>query len=416
MAWIAGLGLFLIAAVGVGGWAGYRFASEALANWNRAASSAPPATAPQTAPPQTAAPRPIATSIAPPEPPSVSTPPAVTAPPPTPPPTTARPAPPPVTRPVETTLAQQPPRVTQPAPPPPTTAARPPEPTIAPPQFTAADARRSAEDAYKDLWSALLKGDGAAAKKYVPTAKLRTMRNERDVLSNSVGMAVSQVQVGKTQTAGDRAVIFAKATSASFKDDKGKSVPFELVARMYRENGYWKVLSQMWLVSTSPERERQDAIAWLKAPAAGDEHAAAVAALEGRGARFDADGFQSAVARGDLEQLRLFLQAGMSVRTRLRDGSSALGVALLGVQGGDASKQDMAIALIRAGADLEERTPAGMTPIMRVVAACRVRVVDALVTARARLDVKDNDDKTLLDWARRSCPNLEGPLKAAGAR
>jgi hypothetical protein len=212
-------------------------------------------------------------------------------------------------------------------------------------------------------------------------------------------------------------VIFGKATSAATVDNEGKPVPLEVVARMYRENGYWKVLSQMWLVSTSPDRERQDATAWLRsAPTAGDEHAAAVARLEGLGARFDADGFQSAVARGDVERVRSFLQAGMSARARLRDGSSALGVALSGLQAGDASKQDMAIALIRAGADLEERTPAGMTPIMRAVVACKARVVDVLVTSGARLDAKDDDGKSVLDYARRSCPSIEAPLRAAGAR
>jgi hypothetical protein len=262
----------------------------------------------------------------------------------------------------------------------------------------------------------LLKGDAATAKKYVPTSKLRTMRSERAVIADFMGLPVSQIQVGKTQTVGNKAVIFAKGTAASITDERGRPSPVEVVVRMYREDGYWKVLSQMWLLSTSPDRERQEATGWLKsAPAAGDEHLAAVARLEGMGARFDADGFRSAVTRGDVEQVRLFLQAGMSVRAPLRSGGSALDLALTGLQG-DPAQQDMVIALIRAGADLEERTPAGATPIMRAVAACRPRVVDALVTARARLDAKDNDGRTVLDWARKSCPSIEGPLKASGAR
>jgi hypothetical protein len=413
MGWLLGLGVFLLAAVGVGGWAGYRFASEKLAEWNRTASSAPPATAP---PPTTAAAQP---PLRPPTPEPVPT--ALPA---TPPPATTlraataaaastRPTPPPSARPVEST--PPPPRVTQPAPPP-TTQPRAPEPTLAPAQFAPADARRSAEDAYKDLWSALLKGDAATAKKYVPTSKLRTMRSERAVIADFMGLPVSQIQVGKTQTVGNKAVIFAKGTAASITDERGRPSPVEVVVRMYREDGYWKVLSQMWLLSTSPDRERQEATGWLKsAPAAGDEHLAAVARLEGMGARFDADGFRSAVTRGDVEQVRLFLQAGMSVRAPLRSGGSALDLALTGLQG-DPAQQDMVIALIRAGADLEERTPAGATPIMRAVAACRPRVVDALVTARARLDAKDNDGRTVLDWARKSCPSIEGPLKASGAR
>jgi hypothetical protein len=276
---------------------------------------------------------------------------------------------------------------------------------VAPPQFTAADARRPPEDAYKDLWSALLRGDGTAATKYVPSAKLRTMRDEKAVVADFMGLPVSQVQVSKTQTAADKAVIFAKAKAAGHTDERGNPAPIEVVVRLFRENGYWKVLSQMWLVSTNPDRERQEAVTWLKS-----------APSEQLGTKLDADGFQAAIARGDVGQLRLFLQAGMPVRTRLRNGMSPLGLALVGLRGGDASTQDMAIALIRAGGDIEERTPAGLTPLMQAVIACKPRVIDALVTAHARLDARDNDGKTVLDWARTTCGSMENPLKAAGAR
>lgn len=434
LAWVLTLGVGLVAALGVGAYAGFQVVRDLVAKVQRATSEPPatvlaqkPALPTKTTPQRPATPvptpfpQPVMPTAAPaarqtPQPsatPVASRSPMRVGPSAAP---LARPNPLPAIRPVETTLAAPPPRPTpQPTP---QLTVRPAEPTVTPPQFTAADARRSADDAYKDLWAALLGGVGTTATKYVPTAKLQTMRNERAVVADFMGLPVSRVQVSKTTTNGDKAVLFAKATAAGITDEKGRPATVEVVVRMYRENGYWKVLSQMWLVSTPPERERQEALGWLKAAPTGqrDEHAAAIARLEALGVKLDADGFQSAVARGDIEQARLFLQAGMSARTRLRDGGSPFNLALLGLQGGDASKQDMAIALIRAGADIEERTPTGLTPLMRALVACKPRLIDALVQAHARLDAKDNDGKTAVDWARMSCPSLEGPLRAAGAR
>ena len=369
LAWLAALGLAMAGTLAVAGYAGFHFirglstqAREALRPYP------PPTTAPRR--PETPAPA-RATPVAPPT------------------------------------------RATPPA------AARPAAAGLGAPPFTAEDGRRSADDAYRDLWVALGRRDGAAASKYVPAAKLTTLKSESEVVSHFLGLPVSQVKLAKSTTSGDKAVLFAKTSSSAFTDDKGRPAPVDVVVRMARENGYWKVQSQMWLVSTPPEQEQREAMAWLKAAPArpGDTRQAAIAKLAALGLKHDAESFQSAVARADAEQVRLFLQAGMSARTRLSDGASLLSLALLGIQGDDPAKQNVAIALIQAGADVEERTPTGMTALMQAAFNCKPRVVDALLQARARVDAKDNDGRTVITYARLlGCSKLEPRLRAAGAR
>jgi hypothetical protein len=280
------------------------------------------------------------------------------------------------------------------------------------PRLTAQDAARSAEEAYADLWSALRRGDGGAASKYVPAAKLATLESAEAVVDSFMGLSpIDELSPGKPATSGDKAVIFAKASSSAITDQKGKPSPIDVVVRMAREDGYWKVISQMWLVSTPPEKEQREAMAWLQAPAATGPQAQ----LEARGLRLDAGSFQSAVARGDVEQVRLFLAAGMSPRQKLDDGPSLLGLALLG--SGPAS-EEIAIELIRGGADVvEEKTGSGMTPLIQAAFDCKPRVVSALLEKRVPLDVRDQHGRSALEWAKeRSCPEAERLLRAAAGR
>ncbi len=281
------------------------------------------------------------------------------------------------------------------------------------PRFTAQDAGRSAEQAYLDLWSALQRDDGAAASKYVPAAKLATFETAPEVVSSFMSLSpIDELRLGKSTTSGDKAVLFANASSSAITDAKGKPSPIDVVVRMARENGYWKVISQMWLVSTPPEQEQREAMAWLQAPAA----TGARAELEALGLRLDAEHFQSAVARADVEQVKMFLAAGMSPRTPiLHHDGSLFGLALLGMQGKQES-EEIAIAMIRAGADLEEKTPTGMTPLMRAAFFCKPKVVSALLEKGARLDARDNDGRSAVAWAKMSCPDAERLLDRAGAR
>jgi ankyrin repeat protein len=151
-------------------------------------------------------------------------------------------------------------------------------------------------------------------------------------------------------------------------------------------------------------------MAWLAAPPASGPQAR----LEALGLRLDADSFQAAVARGDVEQVRLFLEAGLSAKTRMEDGMSLLSLALLGMPQKTES-EEIVIALVRAGADVEERTPTGLTPLMRAAFSCKPRVVAALIEAGAKLDARSGTGDTALGEAG-NCPEAAALLRKAGAR
>ena len=55
--------------------------------------------------------------------------------------------------------------------------APPPVPALEPPVFDAADARRTPEEALKDLWAALERGDARTASKYLLDAKRGSLRS-----------------------------------------------------------------------------------------------------------------------------------------------------------------------------------------------------------------------------------------------
>lgn len=124
---------------------------------------------------------------------------------------------------------------------------------------------RSPDEAYRDLWAALERRDGAEASKYVPAVKLQAMKSGDDVVSSFLVLSpVKDLRVVRSTTTGDKAVLFVKASSQDITDDKGRPAPIDVVVRMALENGYWKVLSQMWLVSTPPAAEQHKALTWLK--------------------------------------------------------------------------------------------------------------------------------------------------------
>jgi ankyrin repeat protein len=72
--------------------------------------------------------------------------------------------------------------------------------------------------------------------------------------------------------------------------------------------------------------------------------------------------------------------------------------------------------MIGTGAPLEERTPTGLTALARAIVSCRPAVVEALLRAGANPNATDNDGRTMLTWARMSCPGVEPLLRKAGAR
>jgi len=68
-----------------------------------------------------------------------------------------------------------------------------------------------------------------------------------------------------------------------------------------------------------------------------------------------------------------------------------------------------------AGANLEARTPTGLTPLMQAALHCRPRVVEGLLLKGALRSARDNDGRTAADWGRMTCPAVL-PLLGSKAR
>jgi hypothetical protein len=282
-------------------------------------------------------------------------------------------------------------------------------PAVDPPVFDAADARRSPEAALRDLWAALDRGDARTAAKYLLDAKRRSLRSGDEVLSELAAVSAGGIEIVRVATAGDRAVLFATATSKGFTDAAGRYLGMDAVFRLLREGGHWKLHTQRWLVNTPPGPEQQAALAWLETPPGGEKDAAR--RLDALGLRADLDHFQSAVARNELEEVRLFLDAGLDPDARPEGlgGQSLFALALLGLGEGD--RDDLVLLMAGAGADLDTRTPSGLTPLIQAVLACRPRVVEGLLRKGAPRAARDGYGRTAADWARTTCPSVSPHLE-----
>jgi hypothetical protein len=271
--------------------------------------------------------------------------------------------------------------------------------------------------AFRDLRAALERQDAPAAAKYLLAAKRARMRSIQEALSELTPLEAEQVRITKVTQRGGKAVLYAQTESPDITSADGQPAAIDVVVQLLQEDGQWKVFRQLWLVNTPPEDDQREALAWLSASApakgaAGD----AVRKLAALGVANDASSFQSAVARHDAEQVRLFLQAGLSPATKVSGSDDSLfSLALLGMAGGG-DAEAVVLAMIGAGAPLEERTPTGLTALARALVSCRPAVVEALLRAGANLMATDNDGRTPLAWARMSCPAVVPLLRRAGAR
>jgi len=138
--------------------------------------------------------------------------------------------------------------------------------------------------------------------------------------------------------------------------------------------------------------------------------------LEALGAKLDRDHFQFAVARGELDQVRLFLEAGFSPNQKLaNEDFSLFYLALIGLH--DPKQEEAATLMLDYGADLEVRAPSGITPLMIAAIDCKPRFAEALIESGAQVNASDPQGTTALVWAQRaSCAPVAALLKKRGAR
>jgi hypothetical protein len=122
-----------------------------------------------------------------------------------------------------------------------------------------------------------------------------------------------------------------------------------------------------------------------------NEREAARRQLAQKGIQFDKDAFLKVVGDGDSATVNQFLAAGMSPSVKDAEDIPALFRALRN------GKVEIALALIRAGADVNVRAEEDENTALMIAAACgRASVVEALLAKGAELEAKDKGGHTPL--------------------
>jgi hypothetical protein len=255
---------------------------------------------------------------------------------------------------------------------------------------------------YKKYVAAIDKGDLAAAKKLVSAGKAKQLdgMSEREALSElNVISPKENLRSHKEIIDGDDATLVVLAIVA--ENESVGRVEFT------NENGKWKILSERWDIGGDPD---EAAVAPEDVPQPkNDAERAAIRKLREKGYPSPSAEFlvMSAVT-GDLEALKLFVEAGYSVDSKSNDGSPAI------VSAAMFNHPEVVLYLIKAGADVNAVDGANTTALMRIADKCDATdAVKALLKAGTRTDIKSAGGATALQLAEWSqCDDNAAAIKA----
>jgi len=256
---------------------------------------------------------------------------------------------------------------------------------------------------YKQYVAAIEKSDLAAAKKFVSSGKLVQL----DAMDDDEALAAIDVLSPKENLRQHKEIIDA---------DDATLVVLALVSenesvgriQFARENGKWKILSEQWDLGGDPD-DAPTAAEDVPQPK-NDEQRAAIRKLREKGYPSPSAEFlvMSAVT-GDLDALKLFVQAGYPVDSKSDDGSPAI------VSAAMFNHPDAVLYLIEAGANVNAVDDVNTTALMRMADKCdATAAVKALLKAGTRTDVKSAGGATALQLAEWSqCDDNVAAIKAA---
>lgn|GEM_PF-3378904 len=254
---------------------------------------------------------------------------------------------------------------------------------------------------YQRYAAAIDAGDLAEAKKYVSSGKLKELEGKSDDEALSAINVISpkeKLRQYKEIVDGDDATLIVRAFVAE-NESVGR-------IELARENGAWKILSELWDIGGDPETPPVEPGLQPK----NDEQRAAIRRLREKGYPAPSSDFMvmSAVS-GELETLKLFLRAGYPADTKSDAGSPAI------VSAAMFNHPEVVIFLIEAGANVNAVDDANTTALMRIADKCDTTdAVKALLKAGARTDVKSAGGATALQMAEWSeCRDNAAAIAAA---
>ena len=256
---------------------------------------------------------------------------------------------------------------------------------------------------YKQYVAAIDKSDLAAAKKLVSSGK----REQLDAMEENEALSAIDVISPKRKLRQYKETIEGDdATLIVLADVGGNESVGHL--QFVREDGKWKILSELWDIGGDPEASP---IASEDIPRPkNDEQRAAIRKLREKGYPApSADFMVMSAVSGELETLKLFVQAGYSVDSKSSDGTPAI------VNAASFNHPEVVQYLIEAGADVNAVDSVNTTALMRIADKCdATETVKALIKAGTRLDVKSAGGATALQMAEWSqCEDNVAAIKAA---
>ncbi len=238
---------------------------------------------------------------------------------------------------------------------------------------------------YRQYSVAIEDGDLAAAKKHLSAGKLKAIESmsEPDALAAIETLSPKDaLKLHKEIVDGDDATLVVRAKVA--ETDSAGHIQF------VREDGKWKILSELWDIGGDPDSPPGDPVPQPK----NDEQRAAIRKLRERGFAAPSPEFlvMSAVS-GDLEALKLFVAAGYSPDATGQGSPAIVGAAMAG-------HGEIVKYLIEIGANVNAQDEVHTTALMRLADKCdHTDVVRALLAAGAATDVQSDGGSTALQLA-----------------
>jgi hypothetical protein len=242
---------------------------------------------------------------------------------------------------------------------------------------------------YSNYQKAIEQDDAAGAKVYLSTGR----RAELSKKSASEALAAMDVISPKENLRlheeiieGDDATLIVLADVAD-NEATGR-------IQFVREQGTWKILSEMWDIGSGPEDEYPDAEK-VRQPE-NDAQREALRKLREMGFPHPtADFLVMSAVEGNLEAVKLFVEAGYSVDTKDRDSPAIVSAAMFG-------HPEIVDWLIDHGADVNA-TDGATTALHRLADKCdTTATIRKLIAKGAKTDIKTAGGVTaeqLAEWA-----------------
>ncbi|MCI0446577.1 ankyrin repeat domain-containing protein, partial [bacterium] len=268
----------------------------------------------------------------------------------------------------------------------------------------------SALVAYKKLTNAIERGDEETARRYINNAKWNQMELEQENPSaiKALDAACPVDTKFESHDLEDRAVITGSGKSTQVRDDDSKPSSTVLIAKMAQEDEQWKVFSVTCHIRP-PADYMEEALTWLyEQPSSGDDLSSRLVANglpDGEVSCF------MAVKYGKPKAVKRCLEAGWSVDAEDSDGRKAIDLALAKMEYATPENNEVIELFVKEGANINRPNSEGMTPLMLAAIHCNEEAAKAFIDAGADMDYKTPDGITSSKLAE-NCPKVTKLLRA----